>query len=99
MTTYIVRRLLLVPVLLFGVTVIIFLMMQLLGPVERSALFVRDFPKNDRQIEGIIKRYGFDKPWYVQYWRWLTGLRNPVTGEREGGILSAILVTHAPPSR
>lgn len=87
MTTYIIRRLLLVPILLFGVTVIIFAVMQILGPVERSALFVRDFPKNDRQIEGIIKRYGFDKPFYVQYWRWLTGHRNPVSGVREGGIL------------
>jgi len=87
MTNYIIRRLLLVPVLLFGVTVIIFGMLQLLGPVERSALYVRDFPKNENQIAGIIKRYGLDQPFYKQYWIWINGVIDPVTGEREGGII------------
>lgn len=87
MSTYIIRRLLLVPVLLFGVTVIIFGVLQLLGPVERSALYVRDFPKNDKQIAGIIKKYGLDKPIYTQYWNWLVGFKDPNTGAREGGIL------------
>ena len=87
MTNYIIRRLLLIPVLLFGVTVIIFAMIQTLGPVERSALYVRDFPKNDKQIQGIITRYGLDKPLYEQYWRWLVGHVDTITGERKGGIL------------
>src|SRR4030095_15817118 len=87
MTTYIIRRLLLVPVLLFGVTVLIFGMIQFISPVERTALYVRDIPKNDKAIEGIIKLYGFDQPIYVQYWRWLVGRVDKVTGERKGGIL------------
>ena len=70
MTNYIIRRLLLVPVLLFGVTIIIFGMLQFLGPVERSALYVKDFPKNENQIRGIIRKYGLDRPIYEQYWRW-----------------------------
>jgi peptide/nickel transport system permease protein len=40
MTNYIIRRLLMVPLLLIGVTLIIFGMLQLLGPVEISALYV-----------------------------------------------------------
>jgi len=87
MTTYIIRRLLLVPVLLVGVTVLIFGMLQFLSPVERSALYVRDIPKNDKAIDGIIKKYGLDKPVYVQYWRWLVGTTDQLTGERVGGIL------------
>lgn len=87
MTTYVIRRLLLVPLLLFGVTIIIFGMLQFLGPVERSALYVRDFPKNDKQIQGIIKKYGLDRPIYEQYWRWLVGVKDPGTGNREGGVL------------
>ena len=87
MGTYIVRRLMLVPLLIFGVTVIIFGMLQFLGPVERSALYVRDFPKNDKQIQGIIRKYGLDRPIYEQYWRWLTGVKDPATGERQGGVL------------
>jgi peptide/nickel transport system permease protein len=79
--------LLLVPLLLFGVTIVIFGMLQLLGPVERSALYIKDFPKNDKQVQAVIKQYGLDQPFYVQYWRWLTGVVDPVTGERDGGIL------------
>jgi peptide/nickel transport system permease protein len=87
MTTYIIRRLLLVPVLLFGVTMLIFGMLQFISPIERTALYVRDIPKNDKAVEGIIKRYGFDKPLYVQYWRWLVGTTDPITGKHSGGIL------------
>jgi len=87
MANYIIRRLLLVPVLLVGVSLIIFGMLQLLGPVERSALYVTDFPKNEKQIEGVIRKYGLDKPFHEQYWRWLVGVIDPVTGERDGGIL------------
>ncbi len=87
MVNYIIRRLLLVPVLLFGVTVIIFSLLQFLDPVARSALYVRDFPRNDKQIAAIIKHYGLDQPIYVQYWTWLTGKVDPLTGEREGGII------------
>ena len=87
MTNYIIRRLLLVPVLLFGVTVIIFGMLQFLGPVERSALYVKDFPKNEKQIQGIIRKYGLDRPVHEQYWRWLVGQIDTASGERKGGIL------------
>ncbi|MEZ4518969.1 MAG: ABC transporter permease [Chloroflexota bacterium] len=87
MTAYIIRRLLIIPVILFGVTVLIFLMLQVLGPVERSALYVRDIPKNDRQVDAIIKRYGLDRPFYVQYWNWLVGTVDGSTGERVGGVL------------
>ena len=75
MLNYIIRRLLLVPVLLFGVTILIFGMLQFLSPVERSALFVKDVPKNDKAVEAVIKNYGLDKPIYVQYWNWLVGSR------------------------
>lgn len=87
MTAYIIRRLLLLPVLLFGVTVIIFGLLQFLSPVERSALYVREIPHTEGAVEGIIKRYGLDQPIYVQYWHWLVGRTDPVTGQRVGGIL------------
>jgi peptide/nickel transport system permease protein len=87
MTTYIIRRLLLVPLLLVGVTLLIFGMLQALSPIERSALYIRDIPKNDRAVQGVIIQYGLDKPWYVQYWKWLVGVTDPGTGVRKGGIL------------
>ncbi|WP_374687655.1 ABC transporter permease [Promineifilum sp.] len=87
MTAYIIRRLLIMPIILFGVTLLIFGMLQVLGPVERSALYVRDIPKNEHQVDAIIRRYGLDKPFYVQYWNWLVGVEDGATGERVGGVL------------
>lgn len=87
MATYIIRRLLLVPVLLFGVTILIFSMLQFLAPEERAALYIRDVPRNPRAMDAIISQYGLDQPIYVQYWTWLTGKVNETTGERNGGIL------------
>ena len=87
MVNYIIRRLLLVPLLLFGVTVLIFTMMSFLQPVERLALYMRDFPKNDKAIPALIAKYDLDKPIYVQYWNWLMGKVDSDTGTRSGGIL------------
>jgi peptide/nickel transport system permease protein len=87
MTAYIVRRLLQLPVTMIGVTVLIFAMLQLLSPVERSALYVADTPHNDAAIDAIVRKYGLDDPFYVQYWRWLVGTKDPVTGGRKGGVL------------
>ena len=92
MATYIIRRMLLVPVLLFGVTLLIFAMLQFLKPEERVALYIRDVPRNERQMDAIITQYGLDEPIYVQYWRWLVGTEHlSTTGEMEtvGGILRA----------
>ena len=87
MAAYIIRRLLILPVILIGVTILIFGMLQVLGPVERSALYVRDIPKNEHQVDAIITRYGLDKPFYVQYWNWLVGTIDGATGQRVGGVL------------
>lgn len=87
MTAFIIRRLLIMPVILIGVTMLIFAMLQILGPVERSALYVRDIPKNEQQVAAVIRRYGLDDPFFVQYWRWLVGRTDSVTGEVVGGVL------------
>jgi peptide/nickel transport system permease protein len=87
MTGYIIRRLLQLPVTVFGVSVLIFLMLQLLTPVERSALYVQSIPHNDAAIDGLIAKYGLNDPAHEQYWRWLVGRKDAVTGEWEGGVL------------
>jgi peptide/nickel transport system permease protein len=85
---YIIRRLLIMPITLFGMTVLIFTMLWILGPSARSALYVADIPKNDAVMQGIIKKYGLDDPIYVQYWHWLVGRPDPDhPGQTVGGIL------------
>jgi peptide/nickel transport system permease protein len=87
MTAYIIRRLIQLPLTIIGVTLLIFAMLQLLSPVERSALYVPAIPHNEGAIDAIISKYGLDQPFYVQYWQWLVGRADPETGEVEGGVL------------
>lgn len=87
MTQYIIRRLLLIPLILLGVSLLIFGMLSFLSPAERVSLYVRDIPKNDIMMDSLIKRYGLNDPFFVQYYHWLVGHKDPVTGEIEGGLL------------
>jgi peptide/nickel transport system permease protein len=87
MTVYLIRRMVQIPITMVGVTIFIFAMLQLLSPVERSALYIKTTPYNDTAIDAIIRKYGLDDPFYVQYWHWLVGIKDPVTGETTGGVL------------
>lgn len=86
MTAYIVRRLLILPVILIGVTVLVFAMLMLLDPRERAALYVSDVPHDPQVVQKIIEKYRLEAPIHEQYWRWLVGTREE-SGEVRGGIL------------
>jgi peptide/nickel transport system permease protein len=62
-----------------------------LKPDERLALYIKDTPRNEAVVKGLIKRYGLDQPIYVQYANWLFGRQDedPVTHvvTVKGGIL------------
>ncbi len=87
MISYFIRRMLIMPFTLFGMTILIFLMLQMMGPEARSALYVRDIPKNAEVMRGIIIKYGLNDPIYIQYWHWLVGQKDTDTGKTIGGIL------------
>jgi ABC-type dipeptide/oligopeptide/nickel transport system permease component len=87
LTAYVVRRLLVLPVTLFGMSVIIFFFLQLLGPEERASYYLQRPPRNEAVMEGIIKRYGLRDPIPLQYRDWLLGKTDPTTGEIVGGLL------------
>lgn len=87
MLSFIARRLLILPLLLLSVTMLIFMMLSMLTPYERVSLYVQDIPKRQGAMEGLIKKYGLDDPIPVQYWRWMAGSTDEVTGKVEGGIL------------
>ena len=77
MVNYIIRRILLIPILLVGVSLLIFAMLQFLSPSERVTLYLREVPRGEAQVNAVIHRYGLDQPIYVQYWNWLTGTERP----------------------
>lgn len=87
MLRYIIRRLLILPLMMLGVTMLVFLMLSLLTPYERASLYIADIPKRQGAMEDIIKKYGLDDPIHIQYWRWMVGNKDEETGEIEGGIL------------
>ena len=87
MLNYIIRRLLILPVILVGVTMLVFAMLSLLTPYERASLYVTDIPKRQGAIEGIIEKYGLNDPIPVQYWHWMVGQTDEDTGEVKGGVL------------
>lgn len=75
------------PIILAGISILIFTMLAMLTPYERAALYVTDIPKRQGAIEGIIDKYGLDDPIHIQYWNWMVGRKDPETGEIEGGVL------------
>lgn len=87
MWRYIARRLLILPIVLFGVSILIFSMLQLLSPYERAALYVSDIPKQEGALNALIQKYGLDQPIYIQYWYWLVGQHDPEVDQVTGGVL------------
>lgn len=70
MATFIVRRLFLLPLVFFGTTFAIILLLQGLSPSQRAVAFVRSEAQL-RNLDLIIRQYGLDRPAPVQYWNWL----------------------------
>jgi peptide/nickel transport system permease protein len=87
MLAYIIRRLLTLPLLITGVTMIVFAMLSLLTPYERASLYIRDIPKRPGAIDEVIDKYGLADPIHVQYWHWMVGRKDTATGEIKGGVL------------
>jgi len=75
-TAYIIRRLLILPIMLLGITMIIFSMIWMLGPERLIGAYIKSpeaLRSNDAQ-ERLIRKYGLDQPFYVQYGKWLGNL-------------------------
>jgi peptide/nickel transport system permease protein len=70
---YIVRRLLLLPLVGLGVTLLIFGLLQFLSPVQRASLYVTE-PNQLLAVDSVIRANGLDQPFHVQYVRWLARL-------------------------
>lgn len=70
MIRFIVRRLLLLPLVALGVTFLLFLLTQRLSPEMRASLYVKD-ARQMGALEEVIKEYGLRDNVFKQYGRWL----------------------------
>ncbi|WP_428048809.1 ABC transporter permease [Candidatus Avelusimicrobium caledoniensis] len=71
MVRYIVRRLLLLPLVVLGVTFLLFFLTQRLSPEMRASLYVKD-PRQMGALEEVIRQYGLRDNVFKQYGRWLS---------------------------
>jgi ABC-type dipeptide/oligopeptide/nickel transport system permease component len=95
-TAYIIRRLLLMPLILIGVTLIIFSMIWALGPDRLLASYIKspEALKTPDAAERLIKKYGLDEPMPVQYLKWLGNILQGDFGYSmvgKKGVLPAML--------
>lgn len=84
MIQYIVRRLLLLPIIIFLVTLILFFLMYQLPPERRVEVYLPSMrptttaEQREEIIANVIEHYGLDDPFPVQYTTWI---RNILVGE------------------
>jgi len=69
---YLAKRLGFIVVTLFLVSFLIFAITQLL-PGNAAQMILGEFAVPE-QVAALESQLGLDRPWYVQYWRWLVGI-------------------------
>ncbi len=76
MVHYILKRLLILPVVLFVLSVLIFSLVMFLSPYERLAVYIPNMDVTSMSVpfDELVERYGLDEPFYVQYVKWLNGV-------------------------
>ncbi len=76
MLSYIIRRILILPLILLGVTFLIFCLFSLLSPMERLATYINNpsVLKNPQAAQNLIQKYHLDDPFPAGYVHWLKSL-------------------------
>ncbi len=76
MLSYIIRRILILPLILLGVSFLIFCLFSLLSPMERLATYVNNpsVLKNPQAAQNLIEKYHLDDPFPAGYLYWLKSL-------------------------
>ncbi|HHV62630.1 MAG TPA: ABC transporter permease [Firmicutes bacterium] len=89
MVNYIIRRLLLLPLVIFGVTIMIFGLMQLLSPYQLVSTYIRSPEElRNQDLDALVKKYHLDDPFYIRYGRWLNNLAHGNLGWSESANMT-----------
>ena len=73
MLTYLIQRLLQGVIVIFLVSLLTFIVMQL-APGDPVRLLVGQAYVTPEQLDAIREKWGLNDPWYIQYWTWITNL-------------------------
>ena len=74
MTSYVVRRLLDLVFVLFGVSVLVFLMLRLIPGDAVMIMLGANTDITPERVEALRRSLGLHLTWPEQYWSWLTGV-------------------------
>ncbi len=88
MITYIIRRLLMLPIVLLGVSFLIFALLQLMSPFSRLSVYVKDpeqLKRGREQLQEMVEELGLDNPLWIQYGRWMNNVFHGDFGWSETG--------------
>lgn len=73
--TYLLRRLAVFPLVLIGVSIVVFVAIRMVpGDAITAMLGTEAGLLTPAQREALAAYFGIDQPWFVQYGRWLLGL-------------------------
>lgn len=70
MAKFILKRLAMLPLVLFGVTVLLFALFNTLSPEMRASIYVKD-PRQLAALDEVIRKYGLKDSFHKQYFRWI----------------------------
>ena len=96
MIAYIVRRLLMLPIVIAGVSIPVFSLMMLMSPFSRLALYVRDpdtLKQGPEELAEMVEALGLNDPVWEQYARWMNQILHGNFGWSESArqpVLKAI---------
>lgn len=73
--TYLLRRLAVFPLVLIGVSIVVFVAIRMVpGDAITAMLGTEAGLLTPAQREALAAYFGIDQPWFIQYGRWLAGL-------------------------
>lgn len=97
MLSYLIQRLAQGLIVIFLVSLLTFIVMQL-APGDPVRLLVGQAYVTPDQLEAIRAKWGLDEPWYVQYWTWVSNLARGDLGTsiiRQGVPISDMVIDAA----
>lgn len=75
MLTYIARRLLFLPIVLVGVTLLVFAVMSFLSPYQLVSAYIKSPEElKNQSLDDLVRKYGLDQPAHVRYVSWVKNL-------------------------
>lgn len=93
MLSYIVRRLVYMIFTLFGVSTVVFFLLRLVPGDVVSQMVDLQGQSNPQRVVELRHFFGLDRPWYIQYLRWLGHIATGNLGDswRVGGSVTSHL--------